>query len=94
MSKEKVKQLQDNGFIFEEPNLLIKKLNQGSDRFTTCLFVYVDEINIVYINRYFIRGLETIAEEDVLRDHNSLNTNTKDDYVATMKNLSFLKSRL
>ncbi|MFC5976280.1 hypothetical protein [Carnobacterium antarcticum] len=94
MSVEKIEQLRSNGFKFEEPNLLIKKLNQENDRFTTVLFVYVDDIDVVYINRYFMRGLETITEDGILKDHNQLNSNTKIDYVTTMQNLTFLKSRL
>lgn len=92
--KEKIQLLKESGFDMETPILMVKTLTQGNDRFTTQLYVYIDEIDVVYINRYFIRGLETISEDDVLRDHNSLNTNAKNDYVATMKKLPFLSSYL
>lgn len=94
--EEKIEALKENGFEYSRSDLelLIKKLNQGNDRFETHLYVYTDEIDVVYINCYLMRGLETISEQRVMEDHNSLNTNTKNDYIATMGKLPFLKSRL
>lgn len=91
---EKIEQLRENGFKLEKANLMVKQLDSKGDRFKTYLYVYLDEINTVYINRSKISGMRTIEESDVLGDHNSLHTSAKNDYVSTMEKLPFLKSRI
>lgn len=70
------------GFGFREDYFgneayVYKAEREDGNRFTHD-FVYYPHNNKFYINCYFIRGLETISEADLLRDHNELNTPAKE----------------
>lgn len=100
-NKEMVQSLLNNGFKKKErlvsknrEEVLVKKLDSSGDRFSTDLYVYTDEPDKVYINRFLTRGLETISESDMLENHNNLNSSQKDEYIKTVEKLPFLKSAL
>lgn len=84
----------ENGFDERVSTLLVKKLKRGEDRFATEMLVYEDEPTKVYINRCFLGGWKTISEDELLFDHNDLNSNAKQDYLETIDNVKFLKSAL
>lgn len=92
-NKEKIKLLEKNGFKANDTKEVYSKtVEQNPDRFTTDFLVFIDEIDVLYINRYFTRGLETISGSDVMRNHNDMNSEAKKVYVDIKENLPFLKS--
>lgn len=90
---EKIDLLKKNGF---KPNdtgeVYERSVEKNPDRFNTDFLVFIDEIDVLYINRYFMSGLETISRSDVMRNHNDMNSEAKKVYVDIKENLSFLKS--
>lgn len=56
-------------------------LKKGSDRFYHFLRWYDDEPERFYIDCLYTNGLETISEEDFLRNHNGLSTNAVNCYL-------------
>lgn len=59
------------------------------DRFRTEFFWYGDEPNLIYINRYLTRGVETISEDSVLTNHNDLHSDAKHKYLAIKDKFNF-----
>lgn len=54
-------------------------------------FVYYEDESTFYINRYFRRGLETISEIDLIRNHNELNTTAKRTWIEIKETLQDYK---
>lgn len=90
---EKISILKANGFKSRDHNLLVKELDCIGDRFLTLLYVYLDDINTVYINRDKISGFRTIPEYEVLNNHNDLHTGARNSYLKVMKDVPFLSSK-
>lgn len=92
---QKQEKLTKQGFkLNSEKQILINELPKENDRFTTVLYVYVDELDLVYINQYKSNGLRTISDGDLLRNHNNCQTSAKEHYVEIMDALPFLSSGL
>lgn len=62
-------------------------LEKGSDKFYHFLRWYDDEPERFYIDRLDIDGIETISEEDFLRNHNGLSTNAVNCYLKIIDKL-------
>ena len=92
---EKITQLIENGFDWDDTReILIKDLPKESDRFSTVLYVYVDDLDHVYINQYKTSGLRTISDGELLTNHNECSTYAKSAYLKTIDALPFLSSAL
>lgn len=62
-------------------------LEKGSDRFYHFLRWYYDEPEHFYIDRLDIDGIETISEEDFLRNLDGLSTNAVNCYMQIIEDL-------
>lgn len=92
---EKIKQLVKQGFTLNaEGDIMINDLPKETDRFDTVLYVYLDDIDTIYINVYKSSGLRTISDGDLLRNHNECQSNAKAHYVAILDALPFLSRGL
>lgn len=90
---EKIEQLTKQGFTLNtDGTIMIKDLPKENDRFDTVLYVYLADIDTVYINVYKLSGLQTISDGDLLRNHNECQSTAKAHYVKIMAALPFLSS--
>lgn len=67
---------------------LVLYLNQGKDRFLHRLRWHeIDEPDKLLIDCYYLRGLETVSEEDFLMNTNGLSSNAIENYKEILERL-------
>ncbi|MBP1046436.1 50S ribosomal protein L29 [Enterococcus sp. BWM-S5] len=78
---------------------LIKVISKIGDRFQTRLRYYDNPSvfgsqNQIYIDRDFLRGLETIKESDVINNHNELHSGAKKNWLKFKEEFPEIKSAI
>ena len=71
----------------ESPYLKLEISSKLEDRFCTCVAVFKDDPEVLYVLRFKMSGVHIISNDDVLLNHNCLHTNFKKAYIRFIKNL-------
>lgn len=89
-----IKKLEELGFEFRNyygTEAYVFHMNYSSNMRFSHDFVYYPNENTFYINRQLMSGLRTIKEEDLIRNHNEVNTPAKCKWLEIKKSLQDYK---